>query len=366
MRILFFHRWVGVHAGGTETHVKELAFRLAQRNHEVHVLTAEGKELKGAGLAKVWRVSKSPFESDFSYEDGRVYIYTLIYLMKSFLKLLELKLEGIEFDVVSVHFTTEAFLMRFLRKIFRWPYIFILEGYTDAEANTARYADLQIAISKDIIDKCHAKFGYRPLFIPVGVDLAKYNEAYGHDIRKKFCSDDEKLVLTLCRLDPRKDIPTLVSAAKIVREKDPAIRFIIVGDGIDRGRIEAKIIELNLQGNVKIVRDMPASPNYYKASDVFVLPSLYEGFGIVFLEAMASGIPIVSTTAKAIPEAVGDAGILVPPKQPELLAEAILQVIHDDRLKKELVSKGFRRVKRYSWNDLIVEYEKAYKSVLKS
>jgi len=370
MRILFFHRWVGIHAGGTETHVKELAFRLAQRNHEVHILTEEGKELKSARLVKVWRVPRSPLESNFSYEDWQVYIYTFIYLMKSFLKILVLKLKGIDYDVVSVHFTTEAFLMRFIKKLFRWPYIFILEGYTDAEAREAKHADLQIAISNDIAERCQKNYGYKPIVIPKGIDFEQFSmNIDGNNLRKKYSTNGEKLVLTVCRLEPRKDIPTLISAANVVCMKSSQIKFVIVGDGISRKEIEQQINNLKLQNKVILVGEVhyfnEELPKYYRACDLFVLPTLYEGFGYVFLEAMACGLPIISTTVPAVPEVVGDAGILLPPGRPDVLAEQLLKVTYDDGLRKRLIEKGLERVKKYDWSSLIVKYENAYGSVSK-
>ena len=366
IRILFFHRWVGVHVGGTETHIKELASRLSKRGHLVHILTREGDELKGyESLMRIWRVTKNWKESPFSYEDIRVYVYTLMFLFKSFFRLLTLRLKGIQFDVVSVHFVTEAFLIRLVRWLFGWPYVFVLEGYTDLEAREAKHANLQIAISQDITDKCFANYGYKPLFIPPGIDLERFNaEVDGSGIRKQYSKNNEKLILTACRLDPRKDISTLVFAASIVCGQDPHIKFIIAGDGIEREKIERQIKDLGLSDKVKIIRKT-VTPEYYRACDIFVLPSLYEGFGIVFLEAMASGIPIISTTAPAIPEVVGESGVLVPPRKPDLLAEKILQVINDDKLREKLREKGFERVKKYDWDGIVVEYEKAYESVIK-
>ena len=369
MKILFFHRWVGVHGGGTETHLKELAYRLSRRGHRVDILTREGRELGDPELPiRVWRVSKNWRESPFSYEDVmRVLLHTSIFLLKSFLRLLLLKLRGIEYDVVSTHFVTEAFLMRVIRRVFCWPYIFVLEGYTDLEAREARHANLQIAISQDEVEKCSRNYGYKPLLIPVGVDTGRFNSSVdGTEIRKRYAKDTEKLILTVCRLEPRKDIPTLVSAAEIVSIKDPSIKFVIVGEGISRKGIEKMVRELSLTDKVMFAGEVSDEelPMYYRACDLFVLPTLYEGFGIVFLEAMACGVPIVSTNVGAISEVVGDCGVLIPPQCPEILAEKILEIIENGELRKKLVMRGTEQVKEYDWDRLILKYEKAYQSVL--
>ncbi len=254
--------------------------------------------------------------------------------------------------------------MGLLRPILRLPYVFVLEGYTHHEARWARYADIQIAISKDIVDRCIMNHGYEPVLIPIGIDPEKY-DVDGTRVRAAFCRKNEKLVVTVCRLDLRKDIPTLVSAAKIVCERDDSVKFIIVGDGPEAKRIERMIQMLNLSNKVKIVKKVPVTPDFYRAGDIFVLPSLYEGLGIVFLEAMSARLPIIATRVGAIPEILGDVGILIPPRSPEVLADKILEVMHDDELREKMVEKGLNRLERYDWERLIAEYEEAYLSATK-
>jgi glycosyltransferase involved in cell wall biosynthesis len=363
---LFFHQWVGLHIGGTETHIKELACRFAKRGHEVHIITSKGDKLEDyESLMKVWYISRNwreaPFPRSFR-QDSLLPLYMFVFGTKALVKFCALWFAGVRFDVASVHWTPEAILMRFLRPLLKLPYVFVLEGYTDHEAKWARYADLQIAISKDIVDRCFMNYGYKPVLIPIGIDAEKY-DVDGTRIRTVFCKNNEKLIVTVCRLDPRKDIPTLISAARLVCEKDDNVKFIVVGDGPDRQKIEQMIQTLNLSDKVRVVRKVPVTPDFYKAGDLFVLPSLYEGLGIVFLEAMSARLPIIATSVGAIPEILGDVGVLIPPRRPELLAEKILEVIYDDKLLKKMVEKGLNRLERYDWQKLIVKYEKAYLSV---
>ncbi|MFH1328018.1 MAG: glycosyltransferase family 4 protein [Candidatus Bathyarchaeota archaeon] len=366
-RALLFNRWVGVHVGGTETHIIGLANMLAKRGHEVSILTSKGKRLNEYTSVKKEYVSKNWREPLYSRSlrlDKLLLVYGAFFCLKAFLSLFTLKLRGVKYDLVSVHCTLESFFMLCFRWLFRIPYVFIFEGYTPREAKVAKYADMQIAISQDIINKCYVNHGYKPILIPVGVDLKRF-DVDGSEIRQKYGSNGEKLVLTICRFDTRKDLPTLVSAANIVCREDPKVKFLIVGDGDEREKIEKQITELGLSDKVIIVRAAPASPAYYRGCDVFVLPSIYEGFGIVFLEAMSAGLPIISTTTSAIPEVVGDAGILVPPKNPELLAKEISRVIYDKNLHRILRDRGMARVKEYDWEKLIVRYEDAYESLIK-
>src|SRR3989337_1342330 len=140
--------------------------------------------------------------------DPRLYLFTLMFALKSFLMLLAIKLRRVNFDVISVHFVTEFLIMLLFKNLFRKPLIFVMEGYTDLEGRLAKYADLQIAISKAIVDKCYVNYGYKPIVIPAGIDENRF-----HPRNKGSQSTDfEKPVnvLTVGRLVPEKNIDVFI------------------------------------------------------------------------------------------------------------------------------------------------------------
>jgi glycosyltransferase involved in cell wall biosynthesis len=304
-------------------------------------------------------------ESLFSYEDSRQYAYAAVFLVKAFLKLLALKLKGVDFDVVSVHFATEALLMRFVRRAFGWPYVFVLEGYTELEGKQAKAANGAVAISDDIVRRCEAAQGFKPSKVFVGVDRNRFTPPDGGIKRGSLLNKDgEKVILCVCRLEPRKDIPTLLLAMKqILRIVDA--RLVIVGNGLLRNHLVRMVENLGLSDSVTIDSDTTYDdlPAYYRSADVFSMATLYEGLGIVFLEAMSSGLPIVSTNVGAIPEIVDSSAILVPPRDPDALAQAIIRVLTDDALRSCLITNGSKTVSRFDWKTLIIGYEQIYRKV---
>ena len=367
MKILFFHRWLGVRLGGTETHIKALATRLARRGHKVHVLTIGGSELTELSrFVTVWNVSKSYGENLSSYgmRDPRLHVYTLMFMLKAFLKLLILKLKKVDFDVVSVHFITEGIMMIPLRRLFKQSFVFVLEGYTDLEGRFAKYADLQIAISKAIVDKCYANYGYKPIIIAAGIDE---NRFYPRDsvIQPKY-NRDGKIVLTVGRLVPEKNIDVILKAAKIVCEKDKSFLFRIVGDGREKNNLERLRDDLGLQEQVKFLGRVSDAelPEIYRSADVFVLTQIAEDeFWIVAIEAMASGLPVIAPSASGRLEVLGDNGLIVPPINPDALADKILEIAYDDQMRREIVAKSLEHAKKFQWDALAVDYDRAYESV---
>lgn len=370
MKILFFHRWVGVHGGGSETHIIELAKRFAVLKHDIAILTRQGKRLDNLDKnIKIFRISKNIGESDHSYEDIRVYLHTALFMLKSLLFLFWLRVKGEKFDIISVHFATEAIIARIYRFFTGIPFVFILEGYTPLEAKTARYANLRISISNFEADIYRQRHGVESKTIYVGVDTKRFSDPKIDicKLRQELINKDELLILTVCRLEPRKDIFTLLDAAKQVSSKNDKIKFVIVGEGISKDVIADKIKDLGLENIVKLAGfiDDVNLPSYYKAADLFLLTSKEEWFGIVFIEAMSAGLPVIATNVDACPEVVGDCGLFFEKSNPHDLAKEILLFAADPQMRKDYSNKSAERAKEFDWDKQIYRYQEAYRSVLK-
>jgi len=156
------------------------------------------------------------------------------------------------------------------------------------------------------------------------------------------------VVLCVCRFYSRKRIHVLLRAAALLRARVPELQVRIVGGGPEAGRLRRLWRELRLEGTVRWLGDVTANQlaAEYNGGDVFCLPSVQEGFGIVFLEAMAAGKPIVATRAAAVPEVVHH-GVLVEPENDEALADAIEKLYGDSQLRASLAEHGRRDVERF-------------------
>ncbi len=151
---------------------------------------------------------------------------------------------------------------------------------------------------------------------------------------------------------PHKNVACLVEAyAQLPESRRMSVRLVLAGkESVHRTTLMSKVKELGLAERVRFAgsvadEDLPA---LYQGSELFVFPSLYEGFGLPPLEAMACGTPVISSNAASLPEVVGDAGLLVDPTRPEDLTRAIECLLSDDAARRLQSEKGLRQAAKFS------------------
>jgi glycosyltransferase involved in cell wall biosynthesis len=167
---------------------------------------------------------------------------------------------------------------------------------------------------------------------------------------------------------PRKRLEDLLRAAVILRRRIPETKIRIVGRGPEWDALTRMHAELALGDSVTLLGDVTVEQlaEEYVGADLFCLPSVQEGFGIVFLEAMAAGLPVVACRAAAIPEVVEDGatGVLVPPRSPEALAEALGDLVRDPARAPRLGGEGRRRVTAFTPGRVADQFLEAVRSIL--
>jgi glycosyltransferase involved in cell wall biosynthesis len=160
-------------------------------------------------------------------------------------------------------------------------------------------------------------------------------------------------LLYVGNIKPHKNLERLIEAFHLVRVQGrPELELIIIGDEISKLQsLRRAVHKYQLHRFVRFLGFVPDKTLavLYRLASVFVFPSLYEGFGLPPLEAMASGTPVVTSNVSSLPEVVGDAAILVDPYHAEAIADGILQVLRSAHLRDDLRQRGFARVKAYSW-----------------
>jgi len=187
---------------------------------------------------------------------------------------------------------------------------------------------------------------------------------------KRRCKGDLKAVIgTIANLYPCKGLEYLIEAANLIfkssnfEPRTPNMKFVIIGDGEEREKLEYLIKKHNLEEKIILTGAMPDAWKYLKAFDIFILPSIKEGFPWTILEAMAAGIPVIATNVGAVPEIIenNENGILIEPRDPKIIAESIEKLINNKDLIEKFSQNGKKTViEKFNLQEMIKKYEELF------
>lgn len=231
----------------------------------------------------------------------------------------------------------------------------------------AREADKIIAISEstknDLIDLCGIKeekikviySGINPQFKPIA------DENYLKLVKEKYRLPDN-FILYFGTVEPRKNIGSIIEAFELIKENKFSphsdLKLVIAGGfGWLYKNILKRVKSSPYAGDIIFTGAVEASDRagVYNLAKLFVFPSFFEGFGFPPLEAMACGVPTITSNSSSLPETVGDGAIMIDPYRPEEIAIAAREIFNDEELKNLLIQKGFERVKKFSWENCAKE-----------
>ena len=174
-------------------------------------------------------------------------------------------------------------------------------------------------------------------------------------------------LLSVGSLEPGKNRERLLQAFARLRARGLTHTLVVAGQRAWRYEGEAPLAQqLGLADSVRFLGHVPQAdlPALYSAAEVFVFPSLYEGFGLPALEALACGTPVVSSNVSALPEVVGDAALQVPPLDVEALTDAMERLLRDDGLRSDLRERGLARAAQFSWEKAARQTVEVYQRVV--
>lgn len=270
---------------------------------------------------------------------------------------------------VIVH-TAHAFSFHpYLPPAVYWFYVFI-------EKWAGRFSDVILVDTDSVRDdglRHRVVMDPRKLVtIPMGIDLKKFSPSLrgNSNILEVLGIMPQSIVVgTIARLVPDKGLDCFIKMASLVLTQCQGVIFLIVGDGPLRQTLELQAGDLGIGSSVIFAGHRSDVPELLNAMDVFVLPTLREGFGVVFAEAMAMKKPVVGSMIGPVAEVVEDGvtGFLVPPQSAEQFAERVVQLLCDGTKRKTFGEAGRRRVEaRFSEAHMCVQIEKQYQVLLAS
>jgi len=308
----------------------------------------------------------------------------ILSLPKVVIKLIIL-LHKINYYIINTHLSQASVIGIIVGRLVKIPCIIETRHYSDymykygnkmkqwLDKETVNMADHVIVVSnagKEVLKNMEGVKEEKITVIYNGTSIDKfrpYNIKQRRQIRENL-KIEEKIILSYTgRLRPEKGHQYLLEAIFEIKDQYTNIVLLLIGDGVLRSDLEALTRQLNIENKVRFLGDRKDIPELLSATDIYVHPSVVEGFGISIIEAMAAGLPVIATNVGGIPEIItnGENGILVPPENPQALAEAISDLIEHPDKRKALAENGKQRVVTNFTDEIMVKkYMEVYRNII--
>ncbi|ODS34147.1 MAG: putative glycosyltransferase [Candidatus Scalindua rubra] len=369
--------------GGPPILVIDILQRLNKKRFESSIVT---------GITIDSRYDMIGFARD---KDIRVFIMPSlvrnVHPLKDVISLIKLALflKKEKYDIIHCHTSKGGFIGRLAAKlagariIIYSPHGDIFEGYfcklvtnffVLLEKFAARFTDKIINLSEIEIER-FLKHGIgtkqQLKHIYNGIDIKYYERTMASNLKKRDefgLSKDDFICATVGRLVPVKGHTYLIKAIQKVIKVIPKARFLFIGDGELKSELSEEIKSLGLQENIFLLGARRDIATTLSCINIFLLPSINEGFGMVLIEAMAAKKPVIATNVGGIPEVVidGKTGILIPPKDTEGFSSAIIKLYNNPELSKRMGLAGYRRTKNiFNIETTVHELEDLYSELIK-
>jgi glycogen(starch) synthase len=375
--------------GGLARHVRKLAEALVDLDLDVHVLTRGGEESPAeeqAGGVTIHRIREPKRPTDLGE------FVTWVERMNSDMLAAGVELgDRFSFDLVHGHDWLVANACDHLAKRFGAPLVTTIhatehgrhQGWVDKHPQSyihgverwiTNRSDRVIACSYYMREQIADIFGVegeRVSVIPNGIDprdLQPQDPAELRRLRLEFADPDQKLVLLVGRLVYEKGFQLALEAMPGVIERVPGTRFLVAGSGTHEAELRRQAEGLGLMEHGTFLGWIgdDVLHSLYPIADICVVPSIYEPFGLVALEAMASGCPCLVADTGGLREVVPheEAGLRFRARDPEALAEMAVRVLGDEQLGERLVSDGLEHIRRFDWADIAEQTVGVYEQVV--
>ena len=261
------------------------------------------------------------------------------------------------------------------------PWVITNHNWTQATFNLKVYALLDLLLIRfakkvvtvsDVIAVKLRKCGVssqKIIVIDNGIDLQRFSSQRRNNLLKEYLGieKESKVIGTIARLTKEKGHIYLIEAAKNIVSVFPSTKFLIVGDGSERDRLEKRVMQLGLKDKVIFTGQRKDIIDILSILDIFVLPSITEGLPIALLEASALRLPVVATSVGAVPKVIIDreTGLLIEPGRPEQLIRAISQLLSNQERARQFGNQAYRKVeKEFSAKSMADRYFNLYTEIL--
>jgi glycosyltransferase involved in cell wall biosynthesis len=374
--------------GGVQVEIRLLVNALVKKGYTVTLVTKE--------MPKIQTIEYMNGVHIFRLPDSKITLDPwngLFFIRKNSMKIKKI-IEDEKIDIIHVHHSdlssSYAYLLKKMVKIpiistvhasllidreylkfrmnikepFRW--LLRILPILWFETKSIQSSDYLITVSKNLEDLCKSlRKNDHVITIPNAINMQQFNP----EIQPENFEIEGFKILCPGRISPEKGQLYLVDALKIVREKVPAHVIFMGSEHADMlHALKNRIRQLHLDEFIHFLPAQPyeSIPGFYKAADLIVIPSLSESFGLAILENMALGNVVVASNVGGIPDLIKDkkTGVLVPPANPQLLAEAIILALTDAHLRENIKKNAIEKAKKYDIQAIVPDIERCYRKTM--
>lgn len=364
--------------GGVETVTENLAKEYVQLMHEVHVITPS--EDATNQIITPENITLHNIHIDGFSGAETMPIYRKIPRGILFFKSIFQNIRTIKPDIIHVQNIQNSIPVYLIKKIYKTPYCIALHNNMELMGISlpkfmrkywkkfpyVKNANAIISLTKEMAEVVKESLQKESYIIPNGVDIKRF---YPNQTLSEY--RDDKIILTVSRLDNKKGIEYAIESMPNILKYYPNTTLQIIGDGDFRPELEKITKSLCLQKSVEFTGGIPNTdvPYYLQNADIFLLPSLFEGLPLTLLEAMACGLPVISTPVSIAPDIIikWNNGIIVPFKSPEAIADAVISILSNPNLEERYAKNSATAAKEtMSWKSVAKQYISLYQSIIDS
>ena len=364
-------------SGGMNVYVRQLAAALGNMGMPIDIFTREHADV----VNRIEHIGPNVRVVHLKAGEPDTHIEGLYAELPGFLDRLNAfrEEEGLEYDVIHSHYWLSAWVGRELSQVLNVPHVvtFHTLGLIKMQSRAGEVEQVErpvietevmatvdriIAFSpheRDAIVRLYAADASKVSLVPCGVDLSVFRPLDQKTVRNRLGLNGEKILLYVGRVEPLKGLDLLVETAAQMDSED-GVRMMVVGadanGGQEMDRVKQLAKERNLEDQIDFVGqvDHLELPLYYNAADVCVVPSYYESFGLVALESMACGTPVVATRVGGLSTIIqhGRTGYLKPWRCPDAFANSVEMLISSDSLQQSMGEAARQRAEAMGWHNV--------------
>lgn len=364
--------------GGVETVTENLAKEFAYLMHDVHVITPSDEVTSHTITSDGIKLHKIHIEG-FSEAETMPLSKKIPRGILFFINIFK-NLRAIKPDIIHVQNIQNSIPVYFMKKIQGIPYCITLHNDLElmgialpkfikrhwSKLPYVKSANTITSLTKEMAETVLDKLQKDAPIIPNGVDINRFYPPH-----TLYRGRDKRTILTLSRIDNKKGLEYAIKSMPKILKKYPDTILQIIGDGDFKENLEELVNSLSLRKSVEFIGFIPNEtvPKYLQKADIFILPSLTEGFSLTALEAAACGLPIISTPVGILPDIIEkwNNGIIVPFRSPDAIADAVITLLSNPELKETYAKNSATAAKEtMSWKSVAEQYISLYQSIIDS